>query len=640
MRCGLVLLASGTIMVGAAPALAQYVPVQAPPGVQPLPPAPGAALRGYLTALADNPQNLEALIGAGRAALDMGDAEAALNFFSRADQVSPRNPRVKAGMASTLAELGQPQPALRLFADALALGAPEAEVQADRGTAYDMAGDPRRAQQDYLAVLRRRDDPEVRRNLALSLAISGQREAALHLIDPQLRRNERSAWRTQAFVLALTGDTLGATRTVQAMMPAGAQEMAPFLARLHGLSPAEKAMAVHLGRFPASGRTQLAHVDVSADPAALAFALGRSQPAATARPAPVTTRTTTTRDPTRTASNVRRTTPRRAETRVGSSLDPHGSFSTTRTPARPAPARPVLDSSDPYGLRGPAQVRTQPQTVPPQAARTDTPAPRVEPSRPQVAGQTTRWAGAPYPNAGQPAIVALQPPVAVQPSPSAIQPSALAQVTAAQSSAPTQVASTETSVAPEPPPSSAATTITPPSTITEVALPPAAPPAVTMAQPEPAAASASSLSDIAEVVNALPDEPQRAAPASSPPVRVAIATPPAHPTASRTTEPRTARTRTPAPPPNPSRHWVQIATGAERSALPREYARLKALAPDQLGRRAAYTAPLRATNRLLVGPFASDEEAQAFVNQLRRHNVSAFAWTSAAGQEIERLQTR
>ena len=48
--------------------------------------------------------------------------------------------------------------------------------------------------------------PEVERRLALSLAISGQREAALRVIDGQLRRHDRAAWRTQAFVLALTGD--------------------------------------------------------------------------------------------------------------------------------------------------------------------------------------------------------------------------------------------------------------------------------------------------------------------------------------------------------------------------------------------------------------------------------------------------
>jgi hypothetical protein len=85
---------------------------------------------------------------------------------------------------------------------------------------------------------------------------------------------------------------------------------------------------------------------------------------------------------------------------------------------------------------------------------------------------------------------------------------------------------------------------------------------------------------------------------------------------------------------------VQIAGGANRAALPREFARLREQAPAQLGRRAAYTAALRATNRLLVGPFGSAREAQAFVNQLAQHNVAAFAWTSEAGEEIVRLQAR
>jgi hypothetical protein len=48
---------------------------------------------------------------------------------------------------------------------------------------------------------------------------------------------------------------------------------------------------------------------------------------------------------------------------------------------------------------------------------------------------------------------------------------------------------------------------------------------------------------------------------------------------------------------------------------------------------------LNATNRLLVGPFPSVAEAQAFVNKLGRRNISAFAWTSPAGQEIARLQS-
>ena len=59
------------------------------------------------------------------------------------------------------------------------------------------------------------------------------------------------------------------------MMPAAnAQAMAPFFARLPSLSPAQKAAAVHFGRFPSDGRaTRFAsNVDTRADPGALALA--------------------------------------------------------------------------------------------------------------------------------------------------------------------------------------------------------------------------------------------------------------------------------------------------------------------------------------------------------------------------------
>jgi hypothetical protein len=85
---------------------------------------------------------------------------------------------------------------------------------------------------------------------------------------------------------------------------------------------------------------------------------------------------------------------------------------------------------------------------------------------------------------------------------------------------------------------------------------------------------------------------------------------------------------------------VQIAGGANAGSLPREYARLKAKAPKQLGSRSAWSVPVNATNRLLVGPFANGREAQAFINELSKEGVSGFAWTSVAGQKIERLPAR
>ena len=83
---------------------------------------------------------------------------------------------------------------------------------------------------------------------------------------------------------------------------------------------------------------------------------------------------------------------------------------------------------------------------------------------------------------------------------------------------------------------------------------------------------------------------------------------------------------------------MQIAGGANAAALPRELARLRGQAPE-LADRNAWGAPANATNRLLVGPFASAAEARAFVNTLARRNVTSFAWTSSAGQEIARLRS-
>ena len=70
------MLAATGIIMAAGPARAQEMDApepertQLPPGavVQPLDTGPGAELRRNLTALADNPRSLDALIGAGRAA--------------------------------------------------------------------------------------------------------------------------------------------------------------------------------------------------------------------------------------------------------------------------------------------------------------------------------------------------------------------------------------------------------------------------------------------------------------------------------------------------------------------------------------------------------------------------------------------
>jgi hypothetical protein len=87
----------------------------------------------------------------------------------------------------------------------------------------------------------------------------------------------------------------------------------------------------------------------------------------------------------------------------------------------------------------------------------------------------------------------------------------------------------------------------------------------------------------------------------------------------------------------PARWWVQVAGGARVADLDKDWERLRAKSSAAFRGKSAWTTPLRATNRLLAGPFKSDEDAQTFINALRKDGQSAFSWQSPAGQKIERL---
>lgn len=242
------LLAGSLLVLAVSPAFTQIVQ-----GSTPESPAGRAAddLSNFLRRLNDNPKDLTALIGAGEAALVLQDGNAAIGFFGRADEISSRNGAVKAGLARSLLLVENPREALRLFDDATDLGVPDVDVAGDRGFAHDLRGDARRAQRDYALALTKGENDEVTRRYALSLGISGDREPALQLLNPLLYKRDQGAWRARAFVLAMTGDLPGANAIVRQVMPEKlATAMAPFLQRLATLKPMEKAMAVHLGRFP------------------------------------------------------------------------------------------------------------------------------------------------------------------------------------------------------------------------------------------------------------------------------------------------------------------------------------------------------------------------------------------------------
>lgn len=271
------------------------------------------ALSRYLRALATAPDDVDALDGAGTAALKVGDLNAATGFFARADALDPHNGKAKAGLARTMLQNGNARGALRLFHDAVDLGVPVASILADRGLAYDLRGSPRRAQADYqLALKNQPDDAVTTRRLALSQAISGDRAAAMATLDPLLRKQSVPAWRARAFVFALTGDTEQAVAGAALVMPANqVAELRPYLGRLAGLKAAQKAAAIHLGRFPGEGTSaaqtaaaRSAAPRIPIDRAALTATAAGPQPTAPAG-GPTTTVAPEPREDARTAARER-----------------------------------------------------------------------------------------------------------------------------------------------------------------------------------------------------------------------------------------------------------------------------------------------------------------------------------------------
>lgn len=538
----------------------------------------GAELRRNLTTLAQNPRSVAALNGAGAAALEMGDADAALNFFQRAADADPSSARAKAGQAQALVRLERPTEALPLFTEAVRMGAPESEIAGDRGLAFDTLGFPQRAQADYALSLRREDDPEIRRRLALSLAITGQRAEALRMIEPQLRSNDRAAWRTQAFILALTGDAAGAGQTANNMMPGAATQLAPFLQRLASLSPSQKAMAVHFGHFPSDGRAErFAQADNVADPGALAMAQG----------------------------NV-----------------PMGQI---RTRHRHSVATSPLEAAAPRRRPGVEESSLAAQVRPAPARRGEA-APRRQYSAPSFAQLEPGNAGEGGPPPQQYAAASMaqgsRNPAPAWPTPV---------LDERQSNYPSR---------PSPPPPRPAPNEYPRQDNAQS-------PGFTLVPQgrplgrQPEATPPSDFSSVTSFVNSLEDEERTevAPPVEdiAPPVRqparstrnAATATP-----TPAATNSRAARNRQTPAQANPSREWVQLATGTSRAGMVFTFGQFRQRAGGLLNGRAPYMA----NNRLLVGPFPNEAAASGFARQLAARGVRGHSWTSEAGQRIDQLQ--
>ena len=214
-------------------------------------PAGAAELRAAMRRISINPSDADAMADAGNASLVLGDADAALNFFTRANTLRPGNSRIISGLATATVRTENPFEALRLFDQAVRLGANERAIALDRALAFDLLGNFNRAQQDYKLARTAAISDDLIIRQAVSLSLAGQKEAADAMLLPLLQRNSATAWRARAFMLAARGDVRESTKVAQGFMDASSVlRMERFFRLMPSLTDAQKAAAIHLGHFP------------------------------------------------------------------------------------------------------------------------------------------------------------------------------------------------------------------------------------------------------------------------------------------------------------------------------------------------------------------------------------------------------
>lgn len=509
--------------------------------VQPLPPQGVSELNAALRRLARDSLSVDALLDAGYASLNVDDIEAALGFFGRAQELSPGNARVKVGLAASYVRSQRPVEALRLFEEAERAGASTLSLAGDRGLAYDLVGDNAAAQEQYARALNGPDGDEIRRRLALSQAIAGNREAFEQTLYPLTERRDFAAYRIRAFALAIMGEEDEAIAITEAVMPRDlAARMAPYLRYMDRLTPSQQAAAANLGIFPRAARIG------RDDPAIAQYRSGssavRQADAALAPAGP----------PLGAEPREDRTSPRRRPGRGTSAVGPEREVRETR--------RVELPTAPPVN----AVTSEQPVEEVVAARQPDTPQ-SEQPAEAQVASA----------DVAQPV---------VQPVPEADAPRPGFDL-ARLDSAPATPASDDTETAP----ANVA------DAFASFSLPPG----------EGSVAAARDAVDITTI------EPPR--------------------------EVEEKEKAAPPPPRHPSRIWVQVATGRDRSALRFDWRRLTRQAPEILSDLEPHVTPWGVANRLLAGPYVSTRAARDAVNALKAEGIDSFTFTSDEGQEIEQL---
>lgn len=580
---------AAVLLVGAAPVLAQPVPTISQPVVQAVPGGESMKLNDALGRLAKDPRDVAALVDAGKASLDIGDVDAAIGFFQRAAALAPTDPRAKAGLAGAYIRKKDPFSAIPLFEEAAAVGRLEPDRLADRGLAYDLVGDGQKAQEFYHQSLAAAPSDEAARRLALSQAIGGDRRGMEVTLAPLLQKQDKAAWRTRAFGLAILGYADEADAISRQNLPADkASAMSAYLHYMPRLTPSQQAAAANLGQFPRAAE------------------IGRDDP------------------------------------RVAQFSKPRAVLAAA-SPVQP-PAAPVAKGK---GKAAPARGRQAPVE---QAALSKPQGEAVAaPPEPQVGREVNGGpiqvasAASPPPPVQQPQPVAARTASAPEPGFSSADPAPGFDL---RQSSGTQTVAAQPVVQAQAEKASAPATAAPAADRLEDAF-------AEFGRPSHAVEPAAGAVDVRKIQPIAKEKPPVEVAAKDAKGKkgedpCAPAAPAAKGKAKgkaavkggkdAQTQCKTGKDAKPKGPSHPSRIWVQVATGKNKKALAFDWRRFLKDEPEAFRGRKGYTSAWGATNRLLTGPFDTEAEAKSFMARLRKAGVDgSFLWISPAGQVVDSL---
>jgi Flp pilus assembly protein TadD len=569
-----------------------------------------ALLSSSLARIASNNSDTSALLNAGRASIELEDYRAAIGFLVRAEQASPRDGAVKAALGSAMVHMENPTRALDYFGEAQLMGASERLFLADRGLARDLLGQQDAAQRDYQLALSITPNDELTRRYALSLGISGDADRAVQMLTPQLRAQDRSAWRLRAMILAMNGRDKEATEIVNATMPpAMAQNIMPYLTQMDRLNPAQQAAAAHFGRFP-NGQ------------------LGPKR-----KPVQVAAATPPPAAPPTTATGKRQATGDQRRAIMSATPAPVGRKPVSEPAVRPSTTMPATAvsapaTSTPSGASAssaPVLRSSFQQTIrKPIEAPTPTPTPTQTPAPTQAVGPVPPPASIPAATVSEPVGVAADAgkgPVGPGFSIADMGRSTGAGSTpspprAAESAAPLSSSSV----------SAAAAT---PASVSAAPLASLADIVGTIEIPAEELAQSDNAVGADTLAKLMQDKRKAEAADAAKREKDAVAAK-AKAEADAKAKEEAAEKKA-----NPARIWVQVATGANTKALATDFGKFAKKSPAVFKGKAGATTEWGKTRRLLVGPFKDRKAAQDWLADHKKAGGDGFLFNSEAGQSVD-----